>query len=66
MNEQNSTQCPTEEDKVFPFTSAFPVSSIVFVVVLRVSARQWKLALVQLHLKSDHEGIWPEVQSCTT
>ena len=60
-----------EEDKVFQFTSAVPVPSIVFVVaaaavVLRVSTRQWKLALVQLHLKSDHEGIWPEVQSCTT
>lgn len=44
MNEQDSTQCPAEEDKVFRFTSALPAPSIVFVVaaaaiVLRVSTQ---------------------------
>lgn len=65
MKEQDSTQCPAEEDEVFRFTSALPVPPTLFVVavvvaavvVLKVSTRQWKLALVQLHLKSDHKGI---------
>lgn len=66
MKEQDSTHCPAEEDEVFRFTSASPVPPTLFVVavvvvtadvVLKVSTRQWKLALVQLHLKFDHEGI---------
>lgn len=54
MKEQDSTQCPAEEDEVFRFTSALPVPPTLFVVavvvaadvVLKVSTCQWKLALV--------------------